>query len=69
MSATRTNGAENKIEAALRPFGWKCGPEFWTRYYTDAWVFHLANALERRSWEVEQLKMKLENAYESRSTQ
>jgi hypothetical protein len=38
---------EEKLAAALRPFGWTCGPEFWRRYYSDPWVFNLANAVER----------------------
>ena len=32
---------------ALKRFGWKCGPEFEKRYYSDPWVFNLANAVER----------------------
>jgi hypothetical protein len=43
------NDAEAKMAAALQPFGWTCGPEFWRRYYTDTWVFNLANAVERLS--------------------
>jgi hypothetical protein len=35
------------MEAALKPFGWTCGQDFWQRYYTDPWVFNLANAVER----------------------
>lgn len=39
--------SEARLKAALAPFGWTCGPDFWERYYTDAWVFNLANAVER----------------------
>lgn len=45
--------AQERMEAALRPFGWTMGGEFWRRYYTDPWVFNLANAVQRLS---EQLK-------------
>lgn len=38
---------EQTMAAALRPFGWQCAPEFWLRYYSDPWVFSLANAVER----------------------
>jgi hypothetical protein len=38
---------EERIVAALRPFGWVCGPEFWRRYYSDPWIFNLVNAVER----------------------
>jgi len=38
---------EDTMAAALSPFGWTCGPEFWQRYHTDPWVFHLANAVEK----------------------
>jgi hypothetical protein len=38
---------EASLAAALAPFGWTCGPEFWQRYYSDPWVFNLANAVER----------------------
>ncbi len=40
---------EEGIEAALRPFGWTCGPEFWHRYDTDAWVFNLVNIVDALS--------------------
>lgn len=43
------NDSEAQLAAALRPFGWTCGPEFWKRYYTDPWVFNLANAVQRLS--------------------
>ena len=38
---------ETRLEDALRPFGWTCSDDFWRRYYTDPWVFNLANAVER----------------------
>lgn len=38
---------EERLEDALRPFGWTCGTDFWQRYHTDPWVFNLANAVER----------------------
>lgn len=38
---------EDKMAAALRPFGWTCTEDFWRRYYSDPWVFNLANAVER----------------------
>lgn len=41
--------AEERIAAALAPFGWTCTNEFWKRYYSDPWVFNLANAVERLS--------------------
>jgi hypothetical protein len=47
---------EARMEAALKPFGWTCGPDFWRRYHTDAWVFNLANAVERLSSEVDRLE-------------
>lgn len=37
---------EQAIADALSAFGWTCGDEFWVRYYTDPWVFSLANAVE-----------------------
>lgn len=40
------NPTEATLAAALRPFGWTCTPDFWKRYYTDPWVFNLANAVE-----------------------
>lgn len=43
---TRTDG-EQRLAKALAPFGWTCTDEFWQRYYTDPWVFNLANAVER----------------------
>lgn len=38
---------EQRITAALASFGLTCTGEFWQRYHSDAWVFNLANALER----------------------
>lgn len=38
---------QDGMEAALKPFGWTMGDEFWRRYYSDPWVFNLANAVER----------------------
>lgn len=49
------NEGEQKMAAALKPFGWTCGPEFWDRYYTDPWVFNLANAVQRLTEEVDRL--------------
>lgn len=43
------NGEERRIAAALKPFGWTCTDDFWRRYYTDTWIFNLANAVERLS--------------------
>ena len=50
------NRDEKTMEAALEPFGWTCGPDFWHRYYTDSWVFHLANAVERLTERVAELE-------------
>lgn len=47
------------MEDALKPFGWTCGPDFWQRYYQDAWVFNLANAVERVSAERDDLARRL----------
>ena len=44
--------SQSKLAAALRPFGWTCTDEFWRRYYSDPWVFSLANAVERLTDEV-----------------
>ncbi len=49
---------ETTMAAALRPFGWACTDDFWRRYYQDAWVFNLANAVERLTAEVERLQAK-----------
>ena len=51
--APAPNDAEAKMAAALRPFGWTCTTAFWRRYYTDPWVFNLANAVERLTDELE----------------
>lgn len=47
---------EQTMATALAAFGWECGPEFWKRYYRDTWVFHLANAVERLTEELERLR-------------
>ena len=47
---------EQTMAAALAPFGWTCSPDFWDRYYTDPWVFNLANAVERLTERVQQLQ-------------
>jgi hypothetical protein len=44
------------MTAALARFGWECGPEFWKRYDADPWVYHLANAVERLTAEIERLR-------------
>lgn len=46
---------ETKLSAALKPFGWTCSRDFWERYYSDPWVFNLANAVERLTDEVARL--------------
>lgn len=43
---------ERRMAAALQPFGWTVGPEFWKRYHSDPWVFNLANAIERLAAQV-----------------
>lgn len=48
---------EATLEAALAPFGWTCGPEFWQRYYADGWVFGLANAVERLTEQLAEAEM------------
>jgi hypothetical protein len=53
---TYRSRSEATLEAALKEFGWLCGDEFWQRYYTDPWVFHLANAVERLTEQVTELK-------------
>lgn len=45
--AVTERDGEDRIAAALAPFGWTCTEEFWQRYYSDPWVFNLANAVER----------------------
>lgn len=41
------NDDEQRLAKALARFGWTCSDEFWNRYYSDPWVFNLANAVER----------------------
>lgn len=43
------NDGERRMADALADFGWTCGPDFWSRYYSDPWVFNLANAVEQLS--------------------
>jgi hypothetical protein len=43
----RLNEDEQRLADALAPFGWTCTEDFWQRYYSDPWVFNLANAVER----------------------
>jgi hypothetical protein len=52
---------EAQLAAALAPFGWRCDAdrEFWRRYYTDPWVFNLANAVERLTLQLEEAERKL----------
>lgn len=45
MTQKALDANRERIAAALRPFGWTCTDEFWKRYYTDAWVYNLANAV------------------------
>lgn len=47
MNDKTRSPTEEKITAALKPFGWECGPDFWKRYHSDPLVFNLANAVER----------------------
>lgn len=47
---------EATLAAALKPFGWTCTEDFWRRYYSDPWVFNLANAVERLTEEIERLR-------------
>jgi len=54
--AITAEDGEARLAAALAPFGWTCTPDFWQRYYSDAWVFNLANAVERLNEEVERLR-------------
>jgi hypothetical protein len=44
------------IAEALQPFGWTCGDEFERRYYTDPWVFNLANAVQRLTIRLRELE-------------
>ena len=48
--------SEQAIVDALRPFGWACDIEFWRRYYSDPWVFNLANAVEQQHAELVRLR-------------
>jgi hypothetical protein len=50
------------VEDALRPFGWRCGPEFDKRYASDRWVFNLANAVQRLTNENVRLRKELDEA-------
>lgn len=52
MSAAERTSQE-RMEAALRPFGWTCTADFWERYHSDPWVFNLANAVERLTYAAE----------------
>lgn len=61
--AAKTDG-EARIAAALAPFGWTCTSDFWQRYYDDAWVFNLANAVQLLS---EHLTEVLQSASEGAS--
>lgn len=56
------SNSTSRIEAALKPWGWTCGDDFWWRYHTDGWVFNLVNALTRTTAEVERLRAKLDEA-------
>lgn len=53
---------EASLIAALKRFGWEGGPEFFRRYYSDPWVFNLANAVERLTDERDQLLDALNSA-------
>jgi hypothetical protein len=53
----RAGEGEAEMTAALARFGWTCGPEFWQRYYSDPWVFNLANAVEKLTAENERLSL------------
>lgn len=46
------------VQQELRRFGWTLGPEFERRYFMDAWVYHLVNALERVVDERDALKVR-----------
>lgn len=43
---------------ALRPFGWTMGEDFWRRYHSDAWVFNLANAVERLTAQLDEAQLR-----------
>jgi hypothetical protein len=47
---------EATLAAALKPFGWTCDKHFWRRFYSDPWVFHLANAVEKLTEENARLR-------------
>lgn len=47
------------VTEALKAFGWTCGPEFERRYYSDMWVFNLANAVQRLTEENRRLTAQL----------
>ena len=50
--------SEETMQAALKRFGWECGPEFWWRYHSDPWVFNLANAVERLTAELDDTQLR-----------
>lgn len=54
--------SEESLAAALRPFGWTCTEDFWRRYYTDPWVFNLANAIERMAFRVAELEARIDGS-------
>lgn len=56
MTIFRSDSVSDSMTAALKAFGWEVGPAFVERYYTDPWVFNLANAVEKLSAEVERLQ-------------
>ena len=56
LGATPPLTEESTLVAALKQFGWEGGPEFFRRYYSDPWVFNLANAVERLTAEVARLR-------------
>jgi len=62
---TDPSDSKELVEAALKPWGWTCGPEFWERYATDPWVFNLVNALTRTTAESERLRHALTNVAEN----
>lgn len=53
---------EKTLAAALKPFGWTCTEDFWRRYYSDPWVFNLANAVERLTDEVARLRRRTDES-------
>lgn len=56
MQDAESVSGEAKMAAALKPFGWTCTKDFWDRYYSDPWVFNLANAVEALADEVLRLR-------------